>query len=150
MVVDREPFFIDFHKNDFYKNDKKLSVLNFHSRPHGKNPESEIVAITGYLNKNNTQTPTLFAGDFNVDEKEPVFDALKDLGYCAAVSNQRTTLKYSCDKNNYLNYAIDNIFYSQDILKLQGSTSDFVMFCENLTKARMLSDHLPVFLEFSF
>lgn len=144
-LVDREPFFMDF-----YKDERKLSILNFHSRPHGKNPELEIAAITDYLRKPNMQTPTLLAGDFNVEEKKPVFDDLKNLGYRAAVSNQRTTLKYACDKDNYLNYAIDNIFYSPGILKLQGSTPDFVLFCENLTEARMLSDHLPVYLEFSF
>ena len=144
-LVDREPFFIDF-----YKNGRKLSVINFHSRPHDKNPESEIAAITDYLKKSYRQTPLLLVGDFNVDEKKPVFDNLKNMGFRTAVSNQRTTLKLSCDKNNYLNYAIDNIFYSHDILKLQGSASDFVMLCENLTNARMLSDHLPVFFEFSF
>lgn len=37
--IDREPFLLDF-----YLADKKLTILNFHSRPYNKNPEEEITA----------------------------------------------------------------------------------------------------------
>jgi endonuclease/exonuclease/phosphatase family metal-dependent hydrolase len=90
-LVDREPFYIDF-----YIKGEKLSVLNFHSRPHDKNPESEIRAITNYLNSNTATHPIILAGDFNVNEKEAVFDGLKTLGFSAAVSNKKTTLNHCC------------------------------------------------------
>lgn len=144
LFVDREPFFIDF-----YVNGKKLSVINFHSRPHDKNPEAEIKAITDYLTKNASQHPIILAGDFNVNEKESVFDGLKTLGFSATVSNKKTTLKQVCDKNEYLNYAIDNVFYNGVISKLDGRTIDFVKMCDNLEASRMLSDHLPVYFNFS-
>jgi deoxyribonuclease-1-like protein len=124
-------------------------VLNFHSRPHGNYPEGEILAITDYLKTKLAAHPIILAGDFNVDEKELVFEGLKTVGYRAAITNQRTTLKQGCDKNNYLNYAIDNIFYSKNISKVKGATIDFVKVCDNLKSARTLSDHLPVFFKFS-
>lgn len=141
--IDREPFLLDF-----YFGQKKFSILNFHSRPFDKDPESEIRALTKFV-QNKANTALILAGDFNVDEKEAVFGELKRKGFAATVSNQKTTLKRMCDQNNYLNYAIDNIFYSKEIHKLEGRAIDFVKFCESLDKARKLSDHLPVFLRFS-
>lgn len=143
-LVDREPFYLDF----FIKG-RKLTILNFHSRPHDKNPEQEILAITDYLKINPSQHPIILAGDFNVNEKELVFNGLKDMGYKASITNQRTTLKQVCDGNTYLNYPIDNIFHSKNVSKIEGKSIDFVVVCENLEEARKLSDHLPVYLNFS-
>ena len=70
------------------------------------------------------------------------------MGYSPAIINQKTTLKHDCDKNSYLNYPIDNIFFTQNVTKIQGNTIDFVKVCENLENARRLSDHLPVYLKF--
>lgn len=144
-IVDREPFYLDF-----YIKEQKLTVVNFHSRPHDKNPEKEILSITYFLKTNSSKHPIILVGDFNVDEKEVVFDGLKALGYCAAITNLRTTLKLNCDGSNYLNYAIDNIFYSKNISRVKGATIDFVRVCDNLESARALSDHLPVFMKFTF
>jgi deoxyribonuclease-1-like protein len=140
-LVDREPFFLDF-----YIKGQKLTVINFHSRPHNKNPESEILAITEYLKTNSSEHPIILAGDFNVDQKEPVFDGLKTLGFSAAISNLSTTLKRACNGTAYLNYAIDNIFYSKNISKAEGATIDFVGVCDNLERARNLSDHFQVMI----
>ena len=142
-LVDREPFLIDF-----YMGDKKLSLINFHSRPHNKNPEAEIKAITEYI-INSSSSPLILAGDFNVNESKPIFDNFKSKGYTAAVINQKTTLKKACDGFEYRNHPIDNIFYSSSLLKTESGALDFVRACDNLEKARKLSDHLPVFLKFS-
>ncbi|RRQ48638.1 endonuclease [Maribacter algicola] len=142
-LVDREPFYLDF-----YLDGEKVTVLNFHSRPHDNNPEAEIAAISAYLAKNDSYHPIILAGDFNVDEKEAVFDEIKGLDFKAAISNQPTTLKHACDGHNYLNYPIDNIFY-RGVRKEKGSVIDFVKVCENLEDSRKLSDHLPVYLSFS-
>ena len=122
-------------------------MVNFHSRPYNKDPESEIIAISDFV-VDSLETPLIIAGDFNVEEKMPVFDYLKDNGFKAAVSNAKTTLKRKCDGTDYLNYPIDNIFYSQDIYKTEGKAIDFVRFCDQLEKARKLTDHLPVLLVF--
>ncbi len=140
--VDREPFLLDF-----YLNKQKFTVINFHSRPHDKNPESEIDALSSFA-VDSLPTPLIIAGDFNVDEKEPVFDLLKSKGYNPTIANQRTTLKKTCKRGKYLNYPIDNIFYSNNIKKIDGGVIDFVRLCDRLEQARNLSDHLPVFLKF--
>ena len=140
-TIDREPFLLDFYVNKY-----SFTVVNFHSRPHHKNPEAEIAVLTTHFSEQ--KTPLLLVGDFNVSEQKPVFDSLKNNGFRAAIVNQKTTLKRACDGNNYLNYAIDNVFYSKDIQGMEAKVLDFVNFCEDLEKARKLSDHLPVFFRF--
>lgn len=140
--IDREPFLLDF-----YLDKQKFTVVNFHSRPHYKNPESEIDALSNFA-VDSLATRLIIAGDFNVDEKEPIFDLLKSKGYNSAITDQRTTLKKTCKRGKYLNYPIDNILYSSDIKKVDGGVLDFVRLCDRLEQARKLSDHLPVFLKF--
>lgn len=142
-LIDREPFLLDF-----YMGQKKFTILNFHSRPFDKDPESEIKALTEYV-KNSSNSSMLIAGDFNVDQNKTVFSDLKKSGFKAAVSGKKTTIKRTCEQNEYLNYAIDNIFYAQNISKQEAKVIDFVRVCDNLEKARKLSDHLPVYLKFS-
>ncbi|WP_419213648.1 endonuclease/exonuclease/phosphatase family protein [Maribacter sp. X9] len=140
-TIDREPFLLDF-----YIADKKMTLINFHSRPHDKNPEAEITALTEYIIHNFTG-PVILAGDFNVDEANPAFDNFKKNGYSPAVANQKTTLKRDCDGFDYRNHAIDNIFNSKTIAKTKSGVIDFVRECDNLERARKLSDHLPVYLK---
>ncbi|WP_108424514.1 endonuclease/exonuclease/phosphatase family protein [Flagellimonas amoyensis] len=140
--IDREPFLLNF-----YLDSKQFTVINFHSRPYNKDPESEIKALTRFV-IDSLKTPLIIAGDFNVDEKMPVFNTLKKLGYQTTITGQKTTLKWTCEGNQYLNHPIDNIFYSKDIFKVEGKVIDFVRFCEELENARKLSDHLPIFLRF--
>lgn len=142
-LIDREPYLLDL-----YTKGKMFHLINFHSRPYDKDPENEILALANYAIDSLNTAPLIIAGDFNVDEKMPVFNRLKNLGYKTAITNQKTTLKWECDRNNYLNYPIDNIFYSKNIQKTEGDVIDFVEFCENLQKARKLSDHLPVLFTF--
>lgn len=142
IEIDREPFLIDF----YFKN-IKFTIINFHSRPYGKDPKPEIKALTQFVTRS-LKTPLLLLGDFNTNEKDDVFSSFKQKGFSSTIVNQKTTLKRSCKNGSYLNYVIDNIFYSKDIYKINGGIIDFVKFCDNLDKARRLSDHLPVYLEF--
>ncbi|MBO0321561.1 endonuclease/exonuclease/phosphatase family protein [Muricauda sp. CAU 1633] len=141
-LIDREPFLLHF-----YIDGKQFTVVDYHSRPYNKDPESEIEALSKFV-IDSLKTPVIIAGDFNVDEKMPVFNTLKKSGYQTAITDQKTTLKRSCERTNYLNYPIDNIFYSKSIHKVEGGVIDFVRFCDQLEEARKLSDHLPVFLRF--
>lgn len=141
-IVDREPFFMDF-----YLGKKKFSVINFHSRPFHRNPRSEIEALTTLITTS-FQGSLILAGDFNTNEQDTVFENLKKQGYSPTFFGQKTTLKRNCKKGSYLNYAIDHIFYSSAIQKMGGGVLNYVRHCENLKKARDLSDHLPVFLKF--
>ncbi|MCC4212019.1 endonuclease/exonuclease/phosphatase family protein [Leeuwenhoekiella parthenopeia] len=141
--VDREPFAINF-----YLDQKVLQIVNFHSRPYNQNPQAEIKAISQHLVKA-MKGSVIFAGDFNVTNEDPVFNELKSNGFTPALIDQKTTLKKTCTGVDYLNYAIDNIFYSKDLKYLKSGVLDFVLTCDQLEKARKLSDHLPVFFRFS-
>ncbi len=140
--IDREPFLIDF-----YMGKRKFTMLNFHSRSYSKNPKPEIEALTKFI-ADSLKTPLILAGDFNTNENDAIFSLFKKSGYSVATTNKKTTLKLSCVSGSYLNYVIDNIFYSKNITKVKGGVIDFVKACDELTKARKLSDHLPVYLEF--
>jgi len=142
-LIDREPFLLHF-----YVDRKQFTVVDYHSRPYNRDPESEIKALSEFI-IDSLKTPVLIAGDFNVDEKMPIFNALKKSGFRTAITNQKTTLKRRCNRTNYLNHPIDNIFYSRDIRQIKGGVIDFIRFCDQLEKARKLSDHLPVSLRFS-
>lgn len=142
-LIDREPFLLNF-----YVRGNQITIINYHSRPYNRDPESEIIALSKFA-IDSLDTPLIIAGDFNVDEKKPVFNILKEAGYLPTITNQKTTLKRACKRVAYLNYPIDNIFYSKNIEKVDGRVLDFVRYCDNLEKARKLSDHLPVFLKFS-
>lgn len=141
--IDREPFLLDF-----YIAKKKFSVLNYHSRPFNKHPETEIKALIEFIDSS-LKTPLLLAGDFNTKNSHTVFESFKKQGFKTAITNQKTTLKKSCVSGNYLNHSIDTIFYSSKIIKKDSGVIDFVKFCDALEKARKLSDHLPVYLKFS-
>lgn len=143
LEVDREPFLLDF-----YLGKEKFTILNFHSRPYNKDPETEIKALSKFV-LDSFSTPVLIVGDFNVNEKEVVFNTLKKGGYTAALSNKKTTLKKTCPNGKYVNHAIDNIFYSKVVNKIDSKVIDFIKTCNNLEAGRNLSDHLPVFLKFS-
>jgi len=139
-VIDREPFVIDF-----YFNKKKFTIINYHARNFKKRPEDEIQPLLAYIAKN-IKTPVILAADFNKKSNDSIFESFKKQGFIQALKNKRTTLKRKCVKDNYLNYPIDNIFYSKHFTIIKAKPIDFVKYCDNLTNARMLSDHLPVLI----
>ena len=142
--VDREPFLLQFVYAD-----KPFTIINFHSRPYNQNPAREIKALAEYV-LNTQNEPVFLAGDFNMNAQEEVFNPLKKRGFLTALHNQKTTLKMQCKEFDYLNYVIDNIFYSKEIQCVNSGIIDFVKTCSNLENARTLSDHLPVFVQFRF
>lgn len=142
-VVYREPFSLDF-----YVKDKKISILNYHARRHNLNPSEEIKVVLDFV-KDNHNNPIILAGDFNEKSSAYVFhNFLINDGYDIAINNKKTVLKRSCKGSEYKNHAIDNIFYSNEIEVLESKVIDFVGFCDRLSLARQLSDHLPVFMRF--
>ena len=141
----REPFIVNFKLKS--KN-KTFALVNFHSRKHNDKPELEIRYFNNYQERLNTDQ-LLIAGDFNVNEKHTVWDSFYQQGYSSAVKNSKTTLKQKCKKGYYLSHSIDNIYFSKKITLVNSGVLDFVENCDNLKEARKISDHLPVFLEFT-
>ena len=74
---------------------------------------------------------------------------LKRAGYTPALNGCKTTLKQGKKGTECLSSAFDNIFYNRNSFTLLSAGvipfhEDFV----DLRAARMISDHLPVFMEF--
>lgn len=140
----REPFVGKFRiKGDttsFY-------VANYHSRKYSDKPEEEIIHLLDYPVRFKSDN-LIIAGDFNTDEKNPVWMHFYQKGFKNALSNTPTTLKHSCKLENYRNHPIDNFYFSKGINKINADAIDFVMHCDSLPAARGISDHLPVYMEF--
>lgn len=111
-------------------------------------PQEEIIHLLDYPER--WETPyLLIAGDFNTSETDKVWEAFYDKGFKSALKNTKTTLKQKCDSSDYLSHSIDNIYYTSQVKLHWAESIDFVQSCENLGQARGISDHLPVFMEFS-
>lgn len=141
-IVYREPFMLDF-----YVGKKEFSIINYHARRHNLNPKEEIKPILKQI-KDSIAKPMFFVGDFNLIQSDQIFKDFVSDTYGVALKHQKTVLKRSCKNNEYLHHAIDNIFYSSSIHVLETKVIDYIGFCDRLTLARELSDHLPVFIKF--
>lgn len=142
-IVYREPFYARFEADN-----KVYDILNFHSRKHDDNPEVEVYAISQMILSNTEGFNWILAGDFNMTEEDQVWEILYSKGYVSALKGQKTTLKVKCDKGIYLNHAIDNIYYNKSFNDMISSAAiDYFDNCDLVQKAKMLSDHLPVFVE---
>ena len=142
----REPYIANFK---FKKQNVIFTVVNFHSRKHDDLPELEIIHFKNYQERLNTDK-LLIVGDFNLNERHAVWDEFYQLGYNSAIKNSKTTLKRKCSNGDYLSHDIDNIYYSNKVKSINTGKLDYVEKCENLQSARLISDHLPVFMEFNF
>ncbi len=143
-LVYREPYIANFL---FKGTTTPVTVINYHSRKHDDHPENEIQHFLEY-NKRLKTNNILLCGDFNLNETHPVWNSFYKTGYKNAISNTPTTLKTKCKYGNYLNHAIDNIYSQGDFKIINANSLDFIKACDNVTAARQLSDHLPVFVEF--
>jgi endonuclease/exonuclease/phosphatase family metal-dependent hydrolase len=121
-------------------------MVNFHSRKFNDKPELEIKHVSNYLERLNTDK-LLIVGDFNLKENHNVWDALYKQGFKSAVAEQKTTLKQKCFKGRYLSHAIDNIYFSKSFTYSSSGVVDYITKCENLKSTRLISDHIPVYLE---
>lgn len=145
-VCNREPFIATFKVKGKIE---PFYVINFHSRKYNDRPEEEIIHFLDYPDRLKSNR-IIITGDFNLDEKHQVWKPFYSNGFKSALQNTPTTLKMKCKNGNYLNHAIDNLYFSQNIKFLQSGKVDFVSSCEKLELARGISDHLPVYMEFSF
>lgn len=140
----REPFIGNFILKGQNKN---ITLVNYHSRKYNDNPEEEIVHLKDYRERLESES-IIIAGDFNLDERQPVWNNFYTKGFINALQNTPTTLKTKCKLGNYLNHSIDNIFYTTEIKVIESGSLDFVKTCNKLSEARKLSDHLPVYIKF--
>lgn len=142
--ISREPYWLDVRVKGF---DGPIRLINFHSLPYSKHPETEIPFLADYPRRWNDR-PLIYLGDWNMKVEHPCFRSFAEQGYRPALSGMPTTLKRKCTSNGaYVNHAIDNIYFNSAHFGLiTAGVIDFVRGCEFLAEDRSLSDHLPVYL----
>ncbi|WPO79190.1 endonuclease/exonuclease/phosphatase family protein [Flavobacterium sp. KACC 22761] len=144
LQIDREPYYATFEIGQ-----KTITLSNFHAITKNRNPETEIKYFkflpTLYPNLN-----LIFLGDFNCPQSHTVFFPLKKMGYTSILQNQKTTLKKKCKNKVCLASEFDNIFYKTNALNYKKSgVIHFYAKFNSLSEARKISDHLPIWMEFS-
>lgn len=142
----REPFVAAFKVKG---KGQPFYVVNYHSRKYTDKPEEEIIHFLDYPQRLDSDR-ILIAGDFNLNEKHEVWKPFYRRGFKNALNNQRTTLKMKCKDGDYLSHPIDNVYFTPGIAMVRAGSVDIVETCDNLDRARALSDHLPVYIEFNF
>lgn len=144
LEIDREPFFCTF---EYQK--KQFTVVNFHAITKKMQPETEIkyfkLLPSEYPNLN-----LIFAGDFNCPQSHTVFIPLKSMGYKSILVNQKTSLKKTVKNGKYLASEFDNMFYNATKIKsIDKGFIPFYTFFKSFEEARKISDHIPIWFEFS-
>ena len=144
LEIDREPYIATFEIKG-----KTITIVSFHAITKSKQPETEIkyfkLLPQAYPNLN-----LLFVGDFNCPQSHSVFNPLKKMGYQSILENQKTSLKIKSKGGNSLASEYDNMFYK--INSVKHIKSDVILFFEkfiSLKEARKISDHIPIWFEFS-
>lgn len=142
--IDREPFLARFESAG-----KTFSVVSFHAIPTSKKPQTETSklddVVAAYPNDN-----LIFVGDFNLSESHEGFDDLKNAGFQPSLTRTKTSLKMKKSNGEHLANEYDNLFFHpQKIKMVQAEAIDFSLKFNSLDKARDISDHLPVELEFT-
>ncbi|CAC9975814.1 endonuclease/exonuclease/phosphatase family protein [Flavobacterium panici] len=144
LEIDREPYFATFEINK-----KTFTLVNFHAITKSKQPETEIKYFK-FLPQQYPNLNLVFTGDFNCPESHTVFNPLKKMGYTSMLQKQKTTLKQKCNGDICLASEFDNTFYNPN--RLNHIDSGVILFYKKfntLQDARKISDHIPIWLEFS-
>lgn len=144
LEIDREPYFASFEVGK-----KTITLVTFHAITKSKQPETEIKYFK-FLPQEYPNLNLIFIGDYNCPQSHTVFNPLKKMGYVPVFQNQKTTLKQKCIGENCLASEFDNIFYRTASLSLVNSgINPFYKKFNSLQEARKISDHIPVWFEFS-
>ncbi len=144
LEIDREPYFATFEIGQ-----KNITLTNFHAITKNRNPETEIKYFK-FLPAEYPNLNLIFAGDFNCPQSHTVFYPLKKMGYASILQNQKTTLKQKCKNDVCLASEFDNIFFKASTINyINSGIIPFYKNFNSLKEARKISDHLPVWIEFS-
>jgi endonuclease/exonuclease/phosphatase family metal-dependent hydrolase len=144
LEIDREPYFATFEINK-----KTVTLVNFHAITKKKQPETEIKYFK-FLPLEYPNLKLVFLGDFNCPQSHSVFNPIKKMRYLSTLQNQKTTLKRQCKGTNCLASEFDNIFYKPDSFKyINSGIISFHQKFNSLEEARKISDHIPIWFEFS-
>lgn len=144
LEIDREPFFATFEIDK-----KTITLVSFHAITKNKQPETEIKYFK-FLPQEYPNLNLVFMGDFNCPQSHSVFNPLKKMGYAPILQNQKTSLKQNCKNDNCLASEFDNIFYKTSTLNyINSGIIEFHKSFSTMKEARRISDHVPIWFQFS-
>jgi endonuclease/exonuclease/phosphatase family metal-dependent hydrolase len=144
LEIDREPYFCTFQYEK-----KQFTVANFHAITKNRQPETEIKYFK-FLPEEYPTLNLIFVGDFNCPQSHTVFNPLKKMGYQSVLVNQKTSLKKECKNGQCLASEFDNIYLkTSKITTINSGVISFYKNFNSLQEARIISDHIPIWLEFS-
>lgn len=144
LEIDREPYFCTFQSES-----KQFTVANFHAITKNRQPETEIKYFK-FLPEEYPTLNLIFVGDFNCPQSHTVFNPLKKMGYQSILVNQKTSLKKECRNDKCLASEFDNMYFNTSkITTLNSGVIPFYQSFNSLQEARIISDHIPIWLEFS-
>ena len=143
-VMEREPYLCTFEYSK-----KQFTAVSFHAITKSKQPEREIKYFQ-FFPSAYPKSNMIIMGDFNCPQSHSVFNPLRKMGFESALVNQKTSLKRSCKNGQCLASEFDNLFFQKS--KIKKLDSGIVLFYQNfpsLRQARTISDHCPIWMEFS-
>jgi deoxyribonuclease-1-like protein len=143
IEIEREPFYCTFEYNK-----KQFTVANFHAITKSKQPETEIKYFK-FLPSEYPNLNILFVGDFNCPQSNTVFNSLRKIGYNPILINQKTSLKKKSRNGQYLASEFDNIFYNHKVRNIDKGVIHFYKNFKTLKYAHVISDHIPIWFQFS-
>lgn len=142
--IEREPYFARFRAGK-----KTFTLSSFHAVPKAKQPETEIKYFK-FIPDIYPDDTLIFCGDFNLPQSHSVFSPLRTMGYVPAMVKQKTSLRQKCINGDCLASEYDNFFFPQSKVKLlKSGIVHFYTNFDDINDARKLSDHVPVYMEFT-
>jgi len=142
--IDREPFFIRLSVDG-----KSFTLVSFHAITKSKQPETEIKYFK-FFPETYPNDNLIFCGDFNLPQSHTVFNPLKKIGYVSSLQDVKTSLRQKCINGDCMASEFDNFFYDQTKVKMVGTgIIPFFKTFSDLGQARLISDHVPIYFEFT-
>jgi endonuclease/exonuclease/phosphatase family metal-dependent hydrolase len=142
--INREPFFATFKFNG-----KLFTLVTFHAITKKMQPETEIKYFK-FLPAEYPDKDLLFCGDFNCPQSHTVFNPLKKMGYRPIFTGRKTSLKMKPVNNECLASEFDNLFYNTVKVRfINSGVIGFYKYFTTLKEARTVSDHIPIWFQFS-
>jgi len=144
LLIGREPYYCRF------KIAKKVfTLVSFHAITKSKQPETEIKYFK-FFPQLYPLDNLIFCGDFNLPQSHTVFFPLRKMGYVSSMVNQKTSLRQRCINNDCLASEFDNFYFNTATVNMISSgVLHFYKAFKDLKSARLISDHVPIFLNFS-
>jgi len=144
LLINREPYYARFNLAG-----KMFTLVSFHAITKSKQPETEIKYFR-FLPALYPEDNLVFCGDFNLPQSHTVFNPLRKMGYMPALAGQKTSLKQTCILEDCLASEFDNFYFNKMNLNvIKAGIIHFYRSFTDMKEARLISDHVPLYIQFS-